>query len=112
MSLKYCAFVCVAMGLAALLMIAMAPMTGANVGAIGILLDLTLGQGWAITPIFTLIPLVIVWITYSIVIGLGMYFLLFGGEHEYPPRDERGRPMKASFGRHTSFRWVRKTDDN
>lgn len=64
------------MGFAALLMIAMAPMTEGNARAINILLDRRFGQSWEIIPIFALIPFVAMWIIYSILISLCMYFLL------------------------------------
>lgn len=91
MTLQHWALTSVAISLALLLMIVMAPMTGANVGAIGILLDLWLGESWEILPIFTLIPFAIIWVTFSIIIALGMCLLLYGAGHYYQPRDEHGR---------------------
>lgn len=39
------------------------------------------------------------------------WLMMSGGNQPYPPRDEKGRPMKACFGRGTPFRWVRQSDD-
>ncbi len=110
-SLTRVAFAGVACGLAALLMIATAPMTGANAGAIGFLMDRTLGSSWQVIPIFTLVPFLIVFIIYTCLISIGMYILLNSSDNApYPPLDENGRPMKACFGRHTPFHWIRQSD--
>ncbi len=50
----------------------------------------------------------------SILFLVGVIALvIFGGDKNatYPPKDERGRPMKDCFGsRGTPFRWVRDAD--
>lgn len=111
MNLTKLAFVRVVMILAFLLMIPTAPWVSENAGTISILLDRELGQDWKILPVCSVIPYLIVWTAYSLGIGPVMYLLLYVGEPEYPPRDENGRPMKASFGRSSPFRWVKQSDD-
>lgn len=52
------------------------------------------------------------WIALAFIGPAFLYLVFFGGqEYDYPPKDEKGRPMKACFGtRGTPFRWVRRPD--
>lgn len=86
MKRRYLISVGVAMGLAALLMIVMAPITQANAGNISAILDWTLGVGWEIFPILDrLLPYVIIWITYSVLFGLGMYYEFHVNGYHFTP---------------------------
>ena len=44
---------------------------------------------------------------------VGLLIAIFGDQSsEYPPKDEKGRPMKACFSsRNGRFMWVRQSDD-
>jgi len=53
------------------------------------------------------------WLIIGGTVVMMFLYAIFGDKNaDYPPKDEKGRPMKACFGtRGTSFRWVRQADD-
>lgn len=110
-AIKFAAVVSV-MAVATALMFILLPITSVLAGAVTMLLDIFFGTNWHPVPILSLTPFAVVWLMYTAALGLIVLFIVKGGDDTpYPPLDEHGRPMVASFSsRGGPTRWVSRPD--
>lgn len=110
-AIKFAATVSI-MAVATALMFILLPITSVLAGAVATLLDIFFGINWHPIPILSLAPLFVVWLMYVAALALIVLFIVKGGDDTpYPPLDEHGRPMIASFSsRGGPTRWVHRPD--